>query len=148
MHDPNTEFMQRGKSTQWFVWGCSRRTDRERDNHTAYIQGYSKRSTHFQKFILQELLTPNPCPVYGWKGNFSKSWYRLSEAMHHWSCCMWLAVTSVGSAGLSIWHLPRHTWGSHRVLVRYEKTFESSTFSRHMFNKIFESVQLFLNNPV
>jgi hypothetical protein len=38
------------------------------------VQGYSKRSTHFQKFILQKLLTLNPCPVYGWKGNLSKFW--------------------------------------------------------------------------
>jgi hypothetical protein len=47
--------------------------------------------------------------------------------------------TSVGRAGLSIWYLPRHTWGSHRVLVRCENNFESSPFSpyiarRHMFN--------------
>jgi hypothetical protein len=48
-------------------------------------------------------------------------------------------MCSVGRAGLSIWHLPRHTWGSHRVLVRCEHNFESSSFSlyiarRHMFN--------------
>jgi hypothetical protein len=36
------------------------------------IQGYSKRSIHIQKFILQKLLMLNPCLVYGWKGNFSK----------------------------------------------------------------------------
>jgi hypothetical protein len=36
------------------------------------IQGYSKRSIHFQKFILQKPLTLNPCPVYRWKGNLSK----------------------------------------------------------------------------
>jgi hypothetical protein len=45
----------------------------------------------------------------------------------------------VGRAGLSIWHLPRHTWSSHRVLVRCENNFESSPFSlyiecHHMFN--------------
>jgi hypothetical protein len=39
---------------------------------SAKIQGYSKRSIHFQKFILQKLLTLNPYPVYGWKGNLSK----------------------------------------------------------------------------
>jgi hypothetical protein len=48
-------------------------------------------------------------------------------------------VTSVGRGGLSILHLPRHTWGSHRVLVRCENNFESSPFSlyiarRHTFN--------------
>jgi hypothetical protein len=36
------------------------------------IQGYSEKSVNFQKFILQKLLTLNPCPVYGWKGNLSK----------------------------------------------------------------------------
>jgi hypothetical protein len=46
---------------------------------------------------------------------------------------------SMGRVGLSIWHLPRHTWGSHRVLVRCENNFESSPFSlyierHHMFN--------------
>jgi hypothetical protein len=46
---------------------------------------------------------------------------------------------SVWRAGLSIWHMPRHTWGSHRVLVRFENNFESSPFSlyiarRHVFN--------------
>jgi hypothetical protein len=47
--------------------------------------------------------------------------------------------TSVGRAGLLIWHLPRHTWGTHRVLLRCENNFESSPFSLyiahcHMFN--------------
>jgi hypothetical protein len=47
--------------------------------------------------------------------------------------------TSVGRAGLSIWHLLRHTWGSHWVLVRCENSFESSPFSlyiacHHMFD--------------
>jgi hypothetical protein len=106
------------------------------------IQRHSKRSINFQKFILQKLLMLNPCPVYGWKGNLSKFWYRLSKVVHHWGCgCyyLWHAATSVGRAGLSIWHLPHHTWGSHRVLVRCEKTFERPPFSlyttrRHMFN--------------
>jgi hypothetical protein len=45
----------------------------------------------------------------------------------------------VGRPGLSIWHLPRHTRGSHRVLVRCENNFQSSPFSlyiarRHMSN--------------
>jgi hypothetical protein len=91
-----------------------------------YVQGYSKRSIHFQKFILQKLLTLNPCPVYGWKGNLLKFLYQWSEAAHHLGCgcCyLWHAVTSVGIAGLSIWHLPHHTWGSHRVLVRCENNF-------------------------
>jgi hypothetical protein len=107
-----------------------------------YIQGYSKRSINFQKFILRKLLTLNPCPVYGWKGNLSKFWYRWSEAAHHWGygCCyLCHAVTSVGRAGLSIWHLPRHKWGSCQVLVRCENNFDSSPFSlyiahHHMFN--------------
>jgi hypothetical protein len=102
-----------------------------------------KRSTHFQKFILQKLLTLNPCPVYGWKGNLSKFWYRWSEAAHHWGCgcCyLWHVATSVGRTGLSIWHLPRHTWGSHWVLVRCENNSDCSPFSlyiarRHMFNR-------------
>jgi hypothetical protein len=106
------------------------------------IQGYSKISIRFQKLILQKLLTLNPCPVYGWKGNLSKFWYPWSDAARHWGCgcCyLWHAATSVGRAGLSIWHLPRHTWGSHRVLVRCENNSESSPFSlyiahRHMFN--------------
>jgi hypothetical protein len=106
------------------------------------IQGYSKRSIQFQKFILQKLLTLNPCPVYGWKGNLSKFWYRWFEAAHHWGCgcCfLWHAVTSVGRAGLSIWNLPRHTWGWHRVIVRCENNVESYPFSqkiarRHMLN--------------
>jgi hypothetical protein len=69
------------------------------------IQGYSKRSIHFQKFILQKLLMLNPCPVYGWKGNLSKFWYWWSEVVHHrgCGCCyLWNAMTSVGRAGLSI----------------------------------------------
>jgi hypothetical protein len=84
-------------------------------NISAVIQGFSKRSIHFQKFILQQLLTLNPCPVYGWKGNLSKFWYRWSEAARHWGCsccCLWHAATSVGKAGLSILRLPRHT-GAH-----------------------------------
>jgi hypothetical protein len=40
--------------------------------------------------------------------------------------------TSVGRAGLSIWHLPRHTWGLHRVLLRCENNFESSPFSLYI----------------
>jgi hypothetical protein len=40
-----------------------------------FIQGYFKRSTHFQIFILQKLLTLNTCPVSGWKGNLSKLWF-------------------------------------------------------------------------
>jgi hypothetical protein len=106
------------------------------------IQGYSERSIYFQKFILQKLLTLNPHPVYGWKGNLSKFWYRWSEAAHHWACgCyyLWHAVTSVGRAKLLILHLQRHTWGSQRVLEKCENNFESSPFSlyiahRHMFN--------------
>jgi hypothetical protein len=106
------------------------------------VQVYSKRSINFQKFILQKLLTLNPCHVYGWKGNLSEFWHRWSEAAHHWGCgcCyLWHAATSVERAGLPIWHLPRHTWGSHQVLVRCENNFESSPFSlyiarRHMFN--------------
>jgi hypothetical protein len=39
---------------------------------TISVQAYSKRSIHIQKFILQKLLTLNPCPVYGWKGNLSQ----------------------------------------------------------------------------
>jgi hypothetical protein len=38
------------------------------------LQGYSKRSIHFQKFILQKLMTLNPWPVYEWKENLSKFW--------------------------------------------------------------------------
>jgi hypothetical protein len=80
--------------------------------------------------------------VYGWKGNLSKFWCRWSEAAHHWGCgcCyLWYAATNVGRAGLSIWHLPRHTWGSHRVLVKCESNFQSSPFSlyiarHHMLN--------------
>jgi hypothetical protein len=89
------------------------------------------------------------------------NWYRLSEAAHHWSCdrCyLWHAATSVGRAGLSNWHLPRHTWGSHRVLVRCENNFENSPFGlytarRHMFNcsckiNFWKCILLFFNNPV
>jgi hypothetical protein len=52
---------------------------------------------------------------------------------------VYMTGTSVGRAGLSIWHLPRHTWGSHRVPVRCENNFENSPFSlyiarRHMLN--------------
>jgi hypothetical protein len=104
--------------------------------------GYSKRSIHFQKFILQNILKLKPCPVCRWKGNFSKFWYWWSEVAHHWGCgcCyLWHAATNVGKAGLLIWHLPRHTWGSQRVLVRCGNNFESSPFGlyitcRHMFN--------------
>jgi hypothetical protein len=104
--------------------------------------GLFKKKYTLQKFILRKLLTLNPCPVYGWKGNLSEFWYRWSEAAHHWGCgccCLWHAATSVGRAGLSIWHLPHHTWGSHRVLVRCENNFQSSPFSLciarcHMFN--------------
>jgi hypothetical protein len=106
------------------------------------IQGYSKRSILFQKFIIQKLLTLNPCPVYGWKRNPLKFWYRWSEAAHHWGCgcCyLWHAATSVGRAGLLIWHLPHCTWVSHWVLVRCENNFQSSPFSlyiarHHMFS--------------
>jgi hypothetical protein len=106
------------------------------------IQGYSKRSIQFQKFILQKLLMQSPCPVYRWKGNLSKFWYWWYEVAHHWGCgcCyLWNAAMSVGRAGLWIWHLPLHTWGSHRVLVRCENNFESSPFSlyiahHHMLN--------------
>jgi hypothetical protein len=45
---------------------------REISDVPTIIQGYSKTSINFQKFILQKLLTLNPCPVYGWKGNLSK----------------------------------------------------------------------------
>jgi hypothetical protein len=80
--------------------------------------------------------------AYGWKGNLTKFWYRWSEAGHHWGCgccCPWHAATSIGNAGISICHPPRHTWDSHRVLVRCENNFGSSLFSlyiehRHMFN--------------
>jgi hypothetical protein len=69
--------------------------------------------------------------VYGWKGNLSEFWYRWSETAHYWGrgCCyLWHAATSVRRAGLSIWYLPSYTWGPHRVLVRCENNFESSTF--------------------
>jgi hypothetical protein len=39
----------------------------------------------------------------------------------------------VGRARLSIWHLPHHIWGSHRVLVRCENNFESSPFSIYIY---------------
>jgi hypothetical protein len=42
------------------------------DVHLLVIQGYSKRSIHFQKFILQTLQMLSSNPVYGWKGNLSK----------------------------------------------------------------------------
>jgi hypothetical protein len=42
------------------------------ENNGNIVQGYSKRSKHFQKFIFQKLLTLNPCPVCGWKENLSK----------------------------------------------------------------------------
>jgi hypothetical protein len=68
------------------------------------------------------------------------------------------AVTcDVGRAEFSIWHLPRHTSGSHRVLVRCENNFESSPVSlyiahRHMFKStckisFWMCIPLF-NNPV
>jgi hypothetical protein len=113
---------------------------------TIPIQGYSKKSIHFQKFILQKLLKLNPCPVCGWKGNLSKLWSQWSKTVHHWGCgcCnLWNDLTSVGRAGLKIWHLPR--WGSHRVLVRCENNFESFLFSlyvayRHMFNSTWKYI--------
>jgi hypothetical protein len=54
---------------------------------------------------------------------------------------VYITGTSVGRAGLSIWHMPCYTWGSHWVLVRCENNFESSPFSlyiarRHKFNSI------------
>jgi hypothetical protein len=42
------------------------------ENIIYFIQGYSKISINFKKFILQKLLTLNPCSVYGWKGNLLK----------------------------------------------------------------------------
>jgi hypothetical protein len=121
-------------------------------------QGYTglfKKKYTLQKFILQKLLTLNPCPMCGWKGNLSKFWNRWSEEAHHWGsgwCYLWHAATSVGRVGLSIWYLPRHTWGSHGVLVRCENNFESSPFSlfiehHHMFNSTCK-ISIFLNNPV
>jgi hypothetical protein len=125
------------------------------------IQGYSKRNIHLQKFILQKLLTLSLYPVHRWKGALSKFWYRWSEAAYLWGCgcCyLWHAATSVGRAGLSIWHLPCHTWDSHRVLVRCENNFESSPFilyvaHRHMYNStckinFWKCILPFLNNPV
>jgi hypothetical protein len=38
----------------------------------------------------------------------------------------------MGRSGLSICHLPRHTLGSHRVLVRCENNLESSHFSLYI----------------
>jgi hypothetical protein len=108
---------------------------------TNNIQGYSKRSIHFQKFILQKLLMLNPCPVHGWKGNLSNFWSESPARcqVRTQFCPPRRVMWSVGRAGLLIWHLPRHTWGSHRVLVRCENNFESSPFilyiaRRHMFN--------------
>jgi hypothetical protein len=107
--------------------------------HTGLLKNkYTLSKIYFTK----KLLTLNPCLVHLWKGNLSKLWYRWSEAAHHWRCGCWNllhAATSVGRAGLSIWHLSRHTWGSHRVLVRCENNFESSPLSlyiarRYMFN--------------
>jgi hypothetical protein len=48
-------------------------------------------------------------------------------------------MCSVGRARLSILNLPRHTWGSHRVLVKCDNNFDSSPFGlyiarSHMFN--------------
>jgi hypothetical protein len=80
----------------------------------------------FKNWFHKKILMQNPCPVYRWKGNLSKFWYLWSEAEHHWGCgcCyLWHAVTSVGRVALSILHLPRHTWGSHWVLVRCENNF-------------------------
>jgi hypothetical protein len=106
--------------------------------------GLFKKKYKLSKIYFTKLLKLNSCPVYGWKGNLSNLWYWWSEEAHHWGCgcCyLWHAVTSLGRAGLSIWHLLRHTWGSHRVLVRCENNFESSPFSlyiarRRMFNTI------------
>jgi hypothetical protein len=58
-----------------------------------FIQGYSKRSIHFQKFILQKILTLNPCSVCGWKGNLSSSDIddlkrRITEAVAAVTCDM------------------------------------------------------------
>jgi hypothetical protein len=52
---------------------CTSRTAVSREPCYYKIQGYSKRSIHFQKCILQKLLMLNPCPVYGWKGNSQSS---------------------------------------------------------------------------
>jgi hypothetical protein len=108
---------------------------------THLVQGYSKRSIHFQKCILQKLLTLNPCPVYEWKGNLSKFWFEPPPGARcaRNDCLPRGVMYSVGRAGLSIWHLPRHTWSSHRVLARCEHNFESPPVSlyvarHHMFN--------------
>jgi hypothetical protein len=108
-------------------------------------KGFKSKQKRKHKYMQEEhkyRVIQNPCPVYRWKGNLSKFWYRWSEVVHHWGCgcCyLWHAATSVGRAGLSIWHLPHHTWGSHRVFVRCENNFESSPFSlyiahHHIFN--------------
>jgi hypothetical protein len=60
---------------------------------TEPVQGYSKRSIHFQKFILQKLQTLNPCLVYGWKGNSQSSDIddlkpRITEAVAAVTCDM------------------------------------------------------------
>jgi hypothetical protein len=119
------------------------------------VHGCLKRSLHFQKLFYKNDWR-YPCPVYGWKVNLSKFWYRWSEAAHHWGCgcCyVWHAATSVGRAGLLIWHLPLHTWGSHRELVSCENNFDSYPFSlyiapRHMFSStckinVWKSILLF-----
>jgi hypothetical protein len=59
----------------------------------------------------------------------SMIWSGASLRLWRGCCYLWHAATSVGRAGLSIWHLPRHTWGSHRVLVRCENNFLRSLFS-------------------
>jgi hypothetical protein len=119
----------------------TQKNSRHFESGTIQIQGCSEISIHFRKFILQKLLKLNPCPVYRRKGHLSKFWYRWSEAAHHLGCgcCYLWHVTRVERSELSTWHLPRHTWGSHRVLVRCENNPESSPFSlyivrRHMFN--------------
>jgi hypothetical protein len=98
--------------------------------------GLFKKKYTLSKICLKKLLTLNPCPVYGWKGNLSKFWSRWSEAAHHLGCgcCyLWRASMSVGRVGLSIWYLPRHMWGSHRVLIRRENSFDSSPFSLYIY---------------
>jgi hypothetical protein len=106
-----------------------------RHKHKYDNTGLFKKKYTLSKFFSQKLLKLNSCPVCGWKGNLSKFWYRLYEAAHHWGCgcCyLWHAATSVGRARLSISHLPRYTWGSHRVLVRCENNFDSSPFSLYI----------------
>jgi hypothetical protein len=113
------------------IYPDARRDEDVVDNyhgHKVNIQGYWKRSIHFQKFILQKLRTLNPCLLCGWKGNLWEFWYWWSEAAHHWGCgfCyLWHAAMSVGRAILLIWHLPCHMWGSW-VLVRCENNWEFS----------------------